>query len=257
MLRIRSRQAITASLFTITVLTGCSSTNVEVPSPTVGTLPTSTSSGGAVDGTTSVNTETAPIETTVADSATTTSTTTSTIPPATVAAANPAVSTIYSTPLVLKAPGLDTYPTVTGDYTDQDFARIVAGRYREYWTQAETLKPDLDRLLIWETDNRAKQSLAQIAGAAKDGHQYRGGSIDDFVVTNVDRDPESVIVTICSRQNAAEWDLGKTPSTADDKLIDDGIGILRAQFALVKRGSEWKIDGVLDLAEGPCDAVFG
>jgi hypothetical protein len=177
---------------------------------------------------------------------------------ATVAAQAGAPVTVYSTPEAMNAPGTDTYPTPTGDYTDQDFARIAAGRYREYWTQAATLKPNLKRLKVWETDRLAKEHFDQLTSAAESRRQFPRGSIDDFVVTQVDRASASlVLINVCVRNNTSQVDLGKSDKTVDDKVSGGTVAVSAGQWALSKNNSQWKIDAFLQLEAKTCDAFLG
>jgi hypothetical protein len=257
MLSVRRVFSVVASVGLLCAFTGCTSSQPP-PATSVAAVATirETTLAGTVARTDAPPTEITTIATTVPPTTLEPATTTTPVP--TLPAKPGAPATVFSTPLVMEAPGLNNYPTVTGDYTDQDFARIVAGRYREYWTQAETMKPNLERLRIWESEQRSAESFKELSQATKDHIQHRPGSIDDFVVTNVDRAGQLVLVTFCSRQNAARWDLGKTSAPDDDKLLDDSLGVLNAQFALVRDTTGvWHVDGILDLGEGTCAKVLG
>lgn len=233
-------------------LAGCTSNPPDTrPSATVRTLPAETTIAEVA-----APADTIIVKTTIVETTSTSTTTTVSLAP-TLPAKPGAPATIYSTPLVLQAPGLDTYPVVTGEYTDQDFARIAVGRYREYWTQAEQLKPDLNRLLVWESKVGAERSFEGLTGAVQAGRHFRRGSIDDFVVVLVDRaEPNVVLVDICGRNNTAEWLLGDRGSDADDKLRQENLEIFRAQWALVISGGQWKVDNILELDNSTCVALL-
>jgi hypothetical protein len=205
--------------------------------------------------------ETAPA-TTVAVAATTA--TVSTIKPTSLAAPASTSSTpsrpettIYSTPNLTTQTELDAIPKPSGEYTDTDFARLVGGAFREFTAQEVKRKPDRQRLSAWYTKATTEKRYQRIRAKFDQGIEYRTGSVDEFVVSSVQRlRSGTVIVESCTRDNSAEWQINSPSDTNDDVLVQDQLAVEFTQSVLVKSSNGWKLDAVIAFKADPCDAFF-
>ncbi len=193
--------------------------------------------------------------------AVTTTTTTTTIPVTTVAPTTTVVAgariTIFSTTRLIDEPAVTAYPVVTGNWTDRDFALVAAGANHEIAAQRRNLKPNSAAFEIWATKEITPSFLESIKQIVSKGQEYRDGTVDDFIVTSVERvDAELVVVTSCGRNNTAQYALGDPKDPNDDVLIQNTLDVFRSQWGLVRRGSRWLLSDLLELEASPCAVFF-
>ncbi len=243
------RSSVSVSLVAVAlVASGCSSDAPNVVGATVQTAPLSTAQ--RVETTTAPTTSSATTSVQTSVQTTSTSSTTSSVAP-------PGVVPIFTTASFFDDPALDTYPVVSGEWTDRDYALVAAGSQREYTVQTTTRTPDLKRIEIWSTGDNLERQLQALGVIAKNRTVYRSGNISDFVVYQVEViDQDIVLVNACERNNMAEFSVGDEADPGDDVLIQDDVGIRHVQRALSERAKGWVVSGYLELEKSRCVELF-